>query len=322
MKTSHTMALGSICIVLATLLWATDLFFRSDLLSVLDPISLVWLEHLVALMALSPLFLPCFIRLFSVSRSVAWSLVFIGIGGSALGTTAFSYAFTVVNPVIPIMLQKLQPFVAILGANYILKEKHPSHFYAWACLGVVGALLISEPHFKSLFQCVLYPESCVLSDSSQMMSGILGLAAAAIAVLFWGMSTVFGRYVSAYLKPLDVTFGRYFFGFLGLFVWIVIVGADVTLFEFPMIVFSDPKLVLELIYVSLAVGLLALYIYYQGLRRTPAKLTALLELFYPVFSFLIGCVFLGHYLNWVQIVGMVLITIASYASARLGFQGS
>lgn len=327
-KTKRTLILSGGCIVFATFLWSTDLFFRYDLLKVIDPISLVFLEHLIILIALCPMFLPCLIPLFKLNRRYIFAIMFVGAGGSAVGTVAFSYAFAQLNPVVPIVLQKLQPFVAIVGAELILREKHPRYFYFFALIAIVGAVLLSEPYLVSFVSCVqdmpacLHPAFSSSVDpypSSGLFAG-LAVGSAFVAVFCWGLSTVFGRMVSSKVSPRDLTFLRIFFGFLTLFLWVLWIGADTQLYTFLENAVNHPVLGLKLTYMALIIGLLSLLFYYHGLKHVPAKLATLLELFYPVFSLGLAYVFLNQTLNWIQIIGMALVVIASTVCTVRGFK--
>ena len=319
---------GALCLIAATFLWSTDLFFRYDLLTFLDPVSLVFLEHLIILVVLCPVFLSCLIPLFKVNRKTIFAVLFIGVGGSAIGTVAFSYAFGQLNPVVPIVLQKLQPFVAIVGAELILREKHPKYFYILALIAIVGAVLLSEPYLTDFVSCVQDMPSCLSAASAHPLrtgdpSGFStggAVGSALIAVFCWGLSTVLGRLVSAKIQPRDITFLRIFFGFLTLFLWLIWLGTYSNMANFVAHLAKEPVVGIKLLYMALVIGLLGLVFYYQGIKRIPAKLATLLELFYPVFSLILAMVFLHQSLNWIQILGMGLIILPSSLCTLRGFK--
>lgn len=319
---------GAFCLIVATFLWSTDLFFRYELLTFLDPVSLVFLEHLIILVVLCPIFLSSLIPLFKINRKYIFAMLFIGVGGSAVGTVAFSYAFGHLNPVVPIVLQKLQPFVAIVGAEFILREKHPKYFYVWALIAMGGAVLLSEPYLKDFVGCVQDMSSCLSTASTHSLraedpSGFstgVAVGSALIAVVCWGLSTVFGRFVSAKIQPRDVTFLRVFFGFLTLFLWLIWLGTYSHVTNFVVQVVLEPWVGVKLLYMALVVGLAGLVFYYQGIRHIPAKLATLLELFYPMFSLILATVFLHQSLNWIQILGMGLIVGSSTLCTLRGFK--
>ena len=130
---------GVFFVILACFIWALDTLIRYPLLtSGVFPFTIVFIEHLL----LTAIFLPWLIEL----RAKFWNtkvsnlvyFLLIGVFGSAIGTLAFTKAFTLVNPSLVILLQKLQPLVAIVLARVVLKERINRQFLYWAgvCLMV------------------------------------------------------------------------------------------------------------------------------------------------------------------------------------------
>src|SRR5690606_22768441 len=109
------------------------------------------------------------------------SVIFIGLGGSALATILFTQSFHYLNPSVAILLQKLQPLIAIGLAIWVLGESLSKRFWLWAVVAIAGAYVISFPG--------LNPEG--LTWNSHALGVVLALGAA----FFWGGSTVFGRLV-------------------------------------------------------------------------------------------------------------------------------
>ena len=58
-------------------------------------------------------------------------------------------------------------------------------------------------------------------------------------------------------------------------------------------------------------GLLAMYLYYQGLRRIPARLCTLAEMFFPLMAVIVNWIFLGASLSIVQISGAIILVAGS-----------
>src|SRR5262249_973977 len=94
-----------------------------------------------------------------------------------------------VNPSVAILLQKLQPLIAIALAAIVLKEPLKPLFWLWAALALFGAYLISFPNFVPQ----LYP-------GETFNPNVMGSLLALVAAFFWGASTVFGRFV---LRKID-----------------------------------------------------------------------------------------------------------------------
>jgi drug/metabolite transporter (DMT)-like permease len=71
--------------------------------------------------------------------------------------------------------------------------------------------------------------------------------------------------------------------------------------------YSNGHDTLLIFYLAVVTGLLALALYYYGLQRTPAIMSSLAELTYPVIAVLAGIYAYNQHLRWTQWVGIVLI---------------
>src|SRR3989344_161291 len=168
--------LGPWLVALAALLWAVDAPFRKYLTVGLSSTAIVLMEHLV-IAVLVILFLHKYLGEFRNLNARDWlAVIFIGFGGSALATVFFTQSFHYVNPSVAILLQKTQPFIAILMAVTFLKERLRARFWLWAIVGVFGAYLVSFPELRI--------ENLGLGGVN------LGVIFALLAAFLWGGSTV------------------------------------------------------------------------------------------------------------------------------------
>jgi drug/metabolite transporter (DMT)-like permease len=58
-------------------------------------------------------------------------------------------------------------------------------------------------------------------------------------------------------------------------------------------------------------GALAMWLYYQGLKRLSAKTTAIAEMFFPFFAVIVNWVFLGKQLTEWQLIGGAILIMGS-----------
>jgi len=243
------------------MLWATDAPFRMHLTKDLNTNCIVLAEHFVDVLFIAPVLLVGFTRLKKI-RSKEWlAIIFIAVCGSALASIVFTQAFHYINPSIAILLQKLQPFVAITLAAKILKEKLTVRYWEWALLAILGAYLISFPHLK--------PE---LIRGEEFNSNIIGVGLALIAALFWGASTMLGKYVLQNTDFKMMTSLRFSLGFVFLFVLNVVTGS------MPSLGSVDLTDWVYIFIISVASGVVALFIYYKGLENTRASVATIAEL--------------------------------------------
>src|SRR5665811_470046 len=124
-------------------LWGTDALFRRGLALEVPAATVVFFEHAI-LVAIT---IPWLLRSGRAMRRLdVWdwaSLVAVGAGASAGATILFTQAFSYGDPNTPLLLQKLQPFVAILGARLLLGEVLLPRYWVFFAFGLAGAYLLS-----------------------------------------------------------------------------------------------------------------------------------------------------------------------------------
>ncbi len=273
-------------------LWGTDALFRRSLAQQVSAPTLVFAEHLVLVLALSPFLISSFRAFAGLDRRSKLAVVAIGIGASALATTLFTVAFTISGEsgdyVTPVVVQHLQPLFAIAGAVTILREKVRSRFAYFAIPAVLGVWLLAFPD---------------PFDVTVARAGVVFLALG--AAVLWAAGTVLGRLVATELRPVELTTLRFAFGLPAAAVIVAVTGQS---FWVPDI--SSTAAVVEL---ALVPGLLAMVLYYVGLRRTAASRATLAELAYPLVGAIVGIMLStggAGSLSWSQWLGAAVIAAA------------
>lgn len=291
--------MGFLFIIFGTLMWSLDTLIRYPLLASLKPETIVFTEHLV----LSLIFLPSLIlakrKMRSYGLSALVSFLVIGVVGSAISTLAFTTAFSLINPSLVILLQKLQPIIVISLSAIVLQEQIKKQFYLFALLALVGGLLVSYPDFARLL------------ESTQPEQGVmLGYFLTLLAVAGWAAATVFGKKLTLQgFTERQIMSGRFFFGFWSLLIYCSInsglptssFGIDTSLKIAAMVLLS---------------GMLGMFLYYKGLKLLSAHNASIAEMFFPVSAIAINWIFLGKELHAVQIAGAVILIGASLGINR------
>jgi drug/metabolite transporter (DMT)-like permease len=290
---------GPFLVFLAAMLWATDAPFRLFLTKELSSTFIVLGEHLVDVAIILPV-------LFAEWRSLAalkakeWAAVlFVGIAGSALGSIAFTQAFHYVNPSVAILLQKLQPLIAIALSAVLLREALHPRFFAYAALALGGAYLISFPNLVPQ----LYP-------GEAFNPNVLGVSLALFAALVWGASTVLGKVVLHRVSFRAVTALRFSIALAFLLAYASYshafpVPGTLTLLDIGVIGV-----------IALASGVISLLIYYRGLAQTNASVATLAELGFPLAAVVVNWLFIpGSALVPVQLLGMGILLVSIWRLA-------
>ncbi|HLD86097.1 MAG TPA: DMT family transporter, partial [Patescibacteria group bacterium] len=136
---------GPWLVALASLLWAIDAPFRKYLTGELSSTTIVFMEHLLISLVVLAWLWPQLKELKNLKWPQWLALIFVSLGGSALATIFFTQSFHYLNPSVAILLQKVQPLVAILLAVIVLKEKLSQRFWLWALLAIGGAYVVTFP---------------------------------------------------------------------------------------------------------------------------------------------------------------------------------
>jgi len=301
MSKSGSSLIGAGLIAIAAFFWATDALFRVPALESLDPTFIVFCEHIIGMLILSPWpILAGIPGLLKLSLRQFLGLVIIGSGGSALATVLFTASFREVHPSVAILLQKFQPLIVILLASVFLKERITPRFIKWAALALVAGVLLSFPDLDFGF----------LRGELDPRSRGVGLALGAAAI--WAASTVAGKSLLKGISPAMVTGWRYLFGAITLMVYIAWNGTPLAWDA----LWGDRIALRSVLFIATVPGLLGMFVYYQGLSRTRATIATLAELVFPVSAILLNSIWLEKPLTAVQL-GSALVLLAAVTRVTL-----
>jgi drug/metabolite transporter (DMT)-like permease len=278
-------------------LWGTDALFRRGLALELPAPTLVLLEHAVLVLLTAPVLWHKRHELRRMNRGDWISAAVIGGGSSTLATVLFTSAFRYGDPTTPLLLQKIQPLVAVVAARLILGERVLPRFGWFLAGGLAGAYLIAFPNPASVSIAALTP-------------ALLAAGAAAL----WGLGTVLGRRLSSPLSFQTLTALRFGIGLPAAAIIVGVAGDAGTVFAVTM------EEIGGVIALALVPGLAALMFYYRGLNSTPASAATLAELAFPLTAAGLNFVVFGTRLSSTQTVGAVLlagtITVMGLMGAR------
>lgn len=256
---------GFVLVALGAALWGTDGLFRRGLaFEMAAPVVVFW-EHLILVAVTLPLLIRFLRSRPKLNVRDMTALLFVGAGASALATILFTQAFTYGDPTTPLLIQKTQPVVAVLGAYLLLGERLLPRYGWYFLFAVGGAYLISFPDPGNV-------------GVSRLAPALLALGAAAL----WGMGTVLGRHLTHKIPTNELTALRFAIGLPSALVILLARNEASAVLEISLSDFG------ALVLLSLVPGLAALMIYYKGLSTTPASSATLAELAFPLTAILIG----------------------------------
>lgn len=282
---------GSLAVIVAALLWSFDgTFLRPSLFSLPSPL-VVFLEHLLGFLVLSPFIIKYRAELSKIPRRGWLAIFWVALFGGALGTLFFTKALFLtgfIDTSVVILLQKFQPLFAIVLAAIFLHERFPPKFYWYALLALMGGYLVTFSNPLAF---------------TSVATGSLGAAGFALLAAFaWGSATTFGKYS---LKHVH-------FGLLSAlrFAFTVIIMAAFAapyLGALNTVASAQWQTLVIIVFTS---GAAAMYLYYFGLKRIPASLATLCELAWPFSAVIMDYMFHGTVLTFTQLLGAAFLVVA------------
>lgn len=289
---------GPILIIVAALLWAIDGVIRRNLYT-LPPITIIFFEHFIGLIILSP-FVFKYVLETKLTKREWWLIVLIAILSGLLGTLWFTTALLKVHFIsfsVVFLLQKLQPIFAITSASIFLKEKFEKKYIVWAVLALVSAYFVTFPNG--------------LVNLSTGEGTIIAALYALGAAFAWGTSTTFSKMLLGNVRAEVSTFYRFLFTILVALPVILIFG-----YSSSLAVVTIPQLGLFTL-IALSTGMVALLIYYKGLARTPVHISTILELTFPFIAILIDMKLYHTVLVPMQWIAALMLVFSIYKIAKL-----
>ncbi|MBI2022825.1 DMT family transporter [Candidatus Daviesbacteria bacterium] len=289
---------GPYLIIIAAVLWALDGIIRRSLYT-LPPITIVFFEHLIGALILLPFVLTKF-RKEKITRRDLTLVGVVSLLSSLLGTLWFTTALLKVNFIsfsVVYLLQKLQPIFAITAAVILLKEKLNPNFLKWAFLALISAYFVT------------FKDGLVNLNTG---SGTVIAALFAIGAAFaWGSSTAISKMALSKNNPTYITGLRFIFTSFMALVGVYFLGQSNTL---TSVNFSQLS---RFAFIAVSTGMVALLIYYHGLKKTEAKISTLLELVYPLLAVAIDTYLFKTILAPSQYIAALVLLFSVYNITKL-----
>jgi drug/metabolite transporter (DMT)-like permease len=295
----NTTLTGPIFIIIAALLWAFDGLIRQHLYT-LPSITIIFFEHLIGLLILSPFVLKYVLKT-KLSKREWWLIILISILSGLLGTLWFTTALGKVHFIsisVVFLLQKLQPIFAITTARIFLKEKLDKRYIKWAVLALIAAYFVT------------FPNGVVNLETGE---GTIVAALYALGAAFaWGSSTTFSKMLLGKVDFKVSTFYRFLFTLIFAVPVLLLFGNSATGFALP-----DISQFGWLAIIALSTGMVALLIYYKGLAKTPVHIATILELTFPFIAIFLDMMINGTALSVSQWAAALVLVFSIYQISRL-----
>lgn len=289
---------GPIMIVIAAVLWAFDGMIRRSLY-VLPPLTIVFFEHLFGSLIIAPFFLPKF-KVEKLTKRVLGLTFIVALMGGLIGTIFFTGALGQIHFIsfsVVYLMQKLQPIFALGSAWLLLKERLNKKYFIWAAVAAIAAYFVTFPNGYINFG----------TGSGTVIAALLALGAA----FCWGTGTTFSKMLLKEVSVVEATGLRFFGTFAMGLIALLLTGTLGTLTA------ATPSQFALFILIALSTGLVALYIYYKGLQKTPVSISTFLELTFPLLAIFIDAVVYHTVLSPSQYLAAAILLFSIYKIGRL-----
>ena len=297
-------ALGVAMVAVGAALWGVDTVFREPLISRgaagWQSWTIVMCEHLILTAVCLPLLISRRGQIPLLDRMGWLSVVVVAFGGSALATLAFTDALRniplgQIDSVV--LLQKTQPLWAIAAAALVLGERPRPQLALFLIPAALGSYLLAFGTTS--------PGQAFSSPAGH--SALLALIAAGL----WGSATAFGRRAMRSISFELLTALRFTVA-LPLLIALAATHGALTP---PGSAHTEDYL--RILVIALVPGLVAMLLYYRGLRETPASVATLAELAWPASAVVLNYVFLGATISRAELAGAVILWVTIAQLHRL-----
>lgn len=297
----QTPLLGSIFIIIAAMMWGIDGILLTPSyftkFKFFDVNFIVFIAHAIPTVILSIFFSKQYKYLKTFTKSDYLFFILIALFGGTIGTLSIVKALELSNYApysIVILIQKTQPIFAILLAIFLLKEKPSKNFYIVAIIALIAIYFLTF-EFKSP----------VLLKQNNLLAVLYSL----LAAFSFGSSTVFGKKVVYKFSFLTSTFYRFFF--TTIITMLFVIFSETT--RNTITQYTQNKNLMGLSLFIAIFGLLAILIYYNGLKYVKATIATFCELAFPITSVVTEAIIYKRFLSPIQLVAaIVLVAVILY----------
>ena len=287
-------AYGPILVGVGAALWGTETLWRVFLNRQFPSDVLVFYEHIYCLFFALPVLWIFRAKLHNIPARAWWFLLGSGVIGSAVGTFFFTASLKTVNLTVANVLLNIQPLFSAVYARFLLNERFGKGFFAWGVVAIIAGVFLSLDH---------------LSLQGINLSGDLWMVF--ITALCWSFATVAGRGANTGMSYLVASPLRFAIGLIAMAA-IVAINGHFNAESMHMVAFALPRTHQDFLFLSIAAGVIPLFLYFKGLSLTPASTASFFEMFQIVAALLVTWGFFHQTLAIHQSIAAGVLIIAAY----------
>lgn len=289
---------GTGAVVAAALLWSLDGLLRRHLYTLPAPVIVFW-EHTFGFIVMLPIIIWSWRSFKQLTRQQWLAIGSVALLSGAAASILYTAALGRIQYIpfsVVVLLQQLNPVFAITASAILLREPLTRRFVGLSVVALVAAYFATFPNVSINLS----------TGKGTVIAALFAVGAAA----GWGISTAFSKYALKGTSSFHVTAAR--FGITPFFamIFVGLSGSTHAIGSMTLNQFG------YLVAITFSTGLMAMIIYYFGLKRVKASRSAILELAWPASAVLVGYLWLHQSLTWTQSIGGLVLTGAIILIAR------
>lgn len=297
MNKKYIYLIWSLSVILAAILWSIDWVLIRPEFYRFPAITIVFLEHFLWALVLSPFIFLWFSKLKKINKKILFSLFWVCLFGWLIWTLSITEAFFAAfrwdsSLSVIIILQKLQPIFALSLAAIVLKEKLSIKFYFFAFLAMISVYFI------------VFPDIVVSITSIDLLN--IPAFYAIIAAFSFGSSTVFSKPLVDGLWFQLATSMRFITTSALAFITLVI---SWNFFAISNLELLHWELLFLIVFTS---GAVALFLYYYWLKNIKASSATMFELAWPLSAIFFEYIFKWKILTPTQLIASWILMICFF----------
>lgn len=282
---------GHIYLALAASIWGGMYVISKFVLEIIQPLELLWLRYLIALITLTTLGFASH-QAWKIQKKDMTIVIMIGIIGYFISIWAQFAGTKLSTAQMGAVITSSAPAFMVIFSKILLKEKITFKKAVSVALASIGVLLIIGLNKNT--------------GQSYYIGGII----LGIAAITWALMSVLVKKVPANYSLLIITTYAIFIAFI---ILTPIALADINIDTIKLL--FEPAIFFSILYLGIVSTAVAFYLWNKGLQMVNASTGGLYFFFQPLVGTLLGWLVLGEQVGlafWIGsflIIGAVLLVI-------------
>lgn len=283
--------LGAVYLALAASIWGSVYVVSKYVMETVEPLVLVWLRYLIAIVFLGGAVLVKRLPLRIACSDIKW-IVAVGVIGYFLSIWTQFIGTKLSTAQMGAVITSAVPAFMVVFAAVILKEKIRRQKALAVIISTVGVLL-------------------VIGFDAQEANLQVGGLVLVFAALTWALMSVLVKKIPAYYSQAVVTMYELI---LATAIMTPLVCREISLVDISTLLTSS--LGGWIWYLGIVATAFAFYLWNEGLRLSQASSGSVYFFFQPLVGAFLGWLFLGETVGIGFFIGMILIFVGVYLTMR------